>query len=137
MQKCLAPLVFVLLMVGAASASAQEKSAHQWQYDFEVYGWLPQIDITTTGGSEITLTLKDLLQNLDFMTMIDFGARKNKWSMHADVIYLNLGAKEEMSGEIIGSTEPLDADIDLRAFISTVHGGYQVAVNMTRTNWML
>ena len=51
MQKCLAPLVFVLLMFGAASASAQERSADQWQYDFEVYGWLPQIDITTTGGS--------------------------------------------------------------------------------------
>jgi hypothetical protein len=129
MRKCLAPLVFVLLMVGAASASAQEKSADQWQYDFEVYGWLPQIDITSVIGGDIKLTLKDLLQNLDMMAMFDFGARKNKWSMHADVIYLNLGAKEEISGEIIGHPVSLGVDVDLRGFISTVHGGYQVVVN--------
>ena len=129
MKKCLVPLVSVLLMIGANSVSAQEKSADQWQYDFEVYGWLPQIDITSGIGGDIKLTLKDLLQNLDMLAMFDFGARKNKWSMHADVIYLNLGAKERISGEIIGRPVTLDVDVDLRAFISTVHGGYQVAVN--------
>ena len=129
MKKCLAPLVFVLLMAGAASASAQEKSADQWQYDFEVYGWLPQIDIATTSGSDITWTLKELLQNLDMMAMIDFGAQKGKWSMNADIIYLNLGANEEMSGEIIGHPVSLGVDLDLRAVISTIHGGYQVVVN--------
>lgn len=129
MKKCLAPLVFVLLMAGAASASAQEKSADQWQYDFEVYGWMPQLNIATVTGDEITLTLKDLLQNLDMMAMFDFGAQKGKWSMSADFIYMNLGAKEEISGEIIGHPVILGADIDLRSVISTIHGGYQVAVN--------
>ncbi len=129
MRKCLAPLVFVLLMAGAASASAQEKSADQWQYDFEVYGWLPQLDITTATGGEITLTLKDLLKNMDMMAMFDFGARKDKWSMNADFIYLNLGAKEEISGEIINRPVTLNVDVDLRAVISSIHGGYQIAVN--------
>jgi len=129
MKKCLAPLMFVLLMAGAVSASAQEKSADQWQYDFEAYFWMPQMDITTASGTDITLTFKDLLQNLDMAGMFDFGAQKGKWSMNADFIYMNLGAKEEISGEIIGHPVTLDVDIDLRSFISTVHGGYQVAVN--------
>jgi hypothetical protein len=129
MQKCLAPLLIVLLMVGATSALAQENTSDQWQYDFEVYGWLPQIDLTTTTDVNITLTLKDLLKNLDMMAMFDFGARKDKWSMNADIIYLNLGAKKDITGKIIEHPVTLEADVDLRAFISTVHGGYQIAGN--------
>ena len=129
MKKCLAPLVSVLLMVGTASAAAQEKTSDQWQYDFEVYGWLPQINITTAPGDDLTWTLGDLLSNLDMMAMVDFGARKNKWSMSADIIYLNLGKTEEISGDIINHPVSLEVDLDLRAVISTVHGGYQVTVN--------
>ncbi len=127
MQKCLAPLLIALLMVGATSASAQEKSADQWQYDFEAYGWLPQINITTATGGDIKWTLSELLSNLDMMAMFDFGARKNKWSMRTDILYLNLGTTKDISGDIIGHPVSPELDLDLGAFITTVHGGYQVA----------
>ena len=129
MQKCLAPVLIALLMVGVTSASAQEKSADQWQYDFEVYGWLPQINITTATGGDIKWTLSELLSNLDMMAMFDFGARKNKWSMRTDILYLNLGTTKDISGDIIGHPVSPELDLDLRAFITTVHGGYQVAVS--------
>ena len=128
-RKGLVPLLIVFLMAGSAFAVAQEKSADQWQYDFEVYGWLPQIDITTATDDNITLTLKDLLKNLDMMAMFDFGARKDKWSMSADILYMNLGATEETTGNIIDRPVTLEVDVDLRAFITTVHGGYQFAGN--------
>ena len=130
MQKCMAPLLIALLIAGSNSAVAQEKTSDQWQYDFEVYGWLPQIDITTATGGDLTWTLSELLSHLDMMAMFDFGARKNKWSMSADFIYLNLGKKDEIIGDIIGGHPvSLEGDLDLRAVISTVHGGYQVAEN--------
>ena len=67
--------------------------------------------------------------------MFEFGAQKGKWSMNADFIYMNLGAKEEISGEIIGQPGTLEADIDLRAVISTVHGVIRSS-SMTKINWM-
>ena len=80
-----------IFLFGSSSVAAQEKSSDQWQYDFEIYGWLPNIYVTTASQDHITLTLGDLLSNLKWMTMLDFGARKDKWSFNADVIYLHIG----------------------------------------------
>jgi hypothetical protein len=45
----------LFLLFGAASAAAQEKSSDQWQYDFELYGWMPNIYVTTASQDHITL----------------------------------------------------------------------------------
>lgn len=56
----------------------------------KIFG-MPNIHVTTASQDHITLTLGDLLSNLKWMTMLDFGARKDKWSFNADVIYLHIG----------------------------------------------
>jgi len=113
-----------LLVFGPVSASAEEPSSDQWEKYFEVYGWLPDIDITTADGSKVTLTLSDLLKNLDMLAMFDFGARNDEWSVAADVLYMNLGKKQTIPGEIVNHPVDVMADVDLRAFISTVNAGY-------------
>jgi hypothetical protein len=122
--------IAALLLFGTASAAAQEKSSDQWQYDFELYFWLPRIYTTTASQDHITLTLWDLISNLKWMTMVDFGARKNKWSFGADFIYLKIGdSAQKTTGGPFGRPETLDVDVSLKGFISTLSGGYQIAGN--------
>jgi len=59
--------------------------------------------------------------------MFDGGARKGKWSMGADFIYMNLGDTRTISKEIINHPVDLEADLDLRALDFTLTAGYQIA----------
>ena len=124
---CIALCMLFFFSAGTTVAGAQEKSADEWQKDFEVYFWLPSFDVVTSEGDRIQLTLRDLLNSLDMMAMVDGNARKGKWSMGLDTIYLNLGARTQMTGNIIGRPETLRVGIDLRAYISTFKAGYQIA----------
>jgi len=119
-------LTFTFL-AGSTSVLAQEESSDEWEYDFEIYGWLPTIKPTLPNGETLNWSLSDLLSNLDFMAMFDGGARKGKWSMGADFIYLNLGDTRTISKEIINHPVDVEADLDLRALPFTVTAGYQIA----------
>ena len=117
----------IAFLAGSTSVLAQEESSDEWEYDFEIYGWLPTIKPTLPNGETLNWSLSDLLSNLDFMAMFDVGARKGKWSMGADFIYLNLGDTRTISKEIINHPVDVEADLDLRALPFTVTAGYQIA----------
>ncbi len=129
---CTGLAIAMLMLVGltANAAAAEESVSSEWQYDFEVYFWLPNIYVTTASQDHITLTLGDLISNLKWLTMVDFGARKDKWSFGADAIYLKIGDHvEETTGGPFGRPETLDVNVSLKGFISTLHAGYQIAGN--------
>ena len=56
----------------------------------QLYGWLGSVEATSAGGGDIEIDIDDILDNLDFTFMAVLGARKNKWSFMADVLYMNL-----------------------------------------------
>jgi hypothetical protein len=116
----------VALTANAATVDKtdEEAAASEWKKSFELYFWLPRIYINTADDSDyFKLTLSDILRNLNFMTMIDFNAQKDKWSMGADMIYIHLTDK------ITSDPHPIlddpKAHIGMRAFISTFGGSYQ------------
>jgi hypothetical protein len=116
----------VALTANAATVDKtdEEAAASEWKKSFELYFWLPRIYINTADDSDyFKLTLSDILRNLNFMTMIDFNAQKDKWSMGADMIYVHLTDK------ITTDSHPILDDpkvhIGMRAFISTFGGSYQ------------
>ena len=108
------------------SVSADEgETSGEWEKFFAVYGWLPNIYITSSTGSHVTLTLSDLLKNLDLLGFVDFGAKKNKWSFGMDSVYMNLGKRIIREGPL-PETE-VSSRLNMRAFFSTANIGYQVA----------
>ena len=126
-KKYLALSLAALMLLAAAPVSAQEKSSDEWQYDFEVYGWLPTIKPTLPNGETLNWSLSDLLKNLDMMAMFNGGARKDKWSVGGDFLYLNLGKTDTISGSIVNHPVDVEADLDLRALTFTTFAGYQIA----------
>ena len=125
--------IMVCLLALAVSAPAianDEATSSEWEKTFEVYGWLPNIYITTAQQDHIKLSLGDLISNLKFMAMLDFGVQKDKWSMGADIIYMHIeGSDEKTTGGPIGNPIELDATVGMKAFISTFGGGYQFVGN--------
>lgn len=109
----------------AFNASADERATSgEWEKYFEAYFWAPNLYITSTRGPHITITLKDIVNNLDMLAMIDFGARKDKWSIATDSIYFNLGKKITREGAVLPGD--INAKIDMRAFTNTTRVGYRI-----------
>ena len=125
-RKGVAILAAVLTLSVSLPVSAQEKSPDDWQYAFELYGWLPQMRIKPDAGGTITFKLKDILKNLDMMFMGDIEMRKGDWSLGLDTIYMNLGNKQTLTSVVLPSQE-LEAGIDMRAVISTLTAGHTIA----------
>lgn len=126
-KKCLLLSLVVLMLLATAQASAQEKSPDDWHYTYELYGWLPRITIQPAEGDQITLKFKDILKNLDMVFFSDIEMRKQDWSLGLDLIYMNLGGSDTMTGEIIGRPQKLEAAVDMRAVIGTLTAGHTIA----------
>ena len=108
----------------ANAATDEEAAASEWKKSFELYFWLPRMYINQADDAGYTkLTLSDILRTLNFMTMIDANAQKDKWSMGADMIYIHL--TDKINPGVPPSSDNPKAHVGMRAFISTFGGSYQ------------
>ncbi|MGA9572729.1 MAG: hypothetical protein WBS20_02145 [Lysobacterales bacterium] len=116
----------LMLLLAATSVSAQEKSADQWQYDFQVYLWGATIKTSTVTGDSVLLNFGDIISNLDLAVMTTMGARKDKFSMLADVIYLDIGDSQRHQGEFLGQPVSGRLDVGLKSWVLNLIGGYNL-----------
>ena len=125
----------VMLLASAISATATAgPGSDNWTYSADIYAWGPDIKATTATGGDIDITLHDLIESLNMTFMGGVGAYKGKWSLFADVIYLDIEADDSFSESVpvlgpISLDVEIDADVELKAFISTLGGTYNVVDN--------
>lgn len=138
------------ISLGAPSAMAQsaKPSADAWRYSITPYLWLPAVDGTlrygppAAGGATPTVSVDadTILGDLNFAMMVTADARKNRWSISTDLIYLDLsGDKNGVKsidfnpgpGPINVSSTALDAgtDVKIKGAIWSLVGGYAVVDN--------
>ena len=121
----------VLLLASSASAAAAETS-DKWETHLDVYLWGASIGGRTANGSDLNVSFDSLLKNLKMGFMGTFGARKGKFSMIADLIYLDVGKSASNSGEYNGQPIQGDSKLELTGWVSTLGGGYSL-INDERT----
>ena len=85
-----AMLLLTVLPVTAAAAG----SSDQWEYEAMIYLWGAGLDATTQTGGDIDISFSDIIDDLDLTFMGTFGAHKGKWSLLADVIYLDISQSD-------------------------------------------
>ena len=120
--------VFLMMTICAVNVAAQDQAdSGEWEKYVEVYGWLPNIYITTGSQNHLTITVSDLLRDLKWTTMLDIGARKDRWSFGVDSVYLHIATEEKDLGDFLGHPITDKLKIDMRAFFSTANVGYQIA----------
>lgn len=112
-------LLLVLLGGNLPTAFAAEPTIQdKWEFNAEVYLWGARVGGESVSGSDVQISFGDLLDNLKMGFMASVGARKDRWSFVADVIYVDV--KEE------GKIDDLDASVALRSWVITPDAGYTV-----------
>jgi len=142
-----AALVTAILLAPSAllaplQASAQTPS-DRWTFSLMPYLWLPTVDgklnygPPPSGGSSANVSVDagSYLDNLDFAFMINGEARKDRWLLATDIIYLDFSASDSSvksvdfnpgPGPINISTSALNSstNVKLKGWLWTAVGGY-------------
>lgn len=106
---------FVIATVIPGTVFAQDPG---WQFTTEVYLWGASVGGKTASGSDLDVDFDDILDNLEMGFMGYFGAQKGKWSLLADVIYL------DVKDDATVLNEPLS--VELSGWIVTPALGYNL-----------
>jgi hypothetical protein len=124
-----------LFMFGVRPAFAQVEAGEtedRWQFAAQLYLWGASIGGETRSGTGISVELEDLLKNLEMVFMGSFEARKGKWLLLTDAIYLDLSGSETLTVSIpIGPGIPVTTSgrLDLASWVVHLAGGYNLLTN--------
>jgi hypothetical protein len=106
-----------------------------WEFGVSIYGWFPDIKGTTRfpiDDNDFEVPISDIVDKLDFTLQGNFDARKGRWGLFTDLIYLDLGDQRSYTGEdTIGDVEiPVDSTVgvglDVKNLIWTTLGYYRI-----------
>ena len=88
------------------STSSSAQSDEEWQVSGALNLWGAGIKGSLIDGTKVDVSFSDILENLDLTFMGTLEARKSKWSMLGDLIYL--GVSQET-----GASLPSGASVDV------------------------
>jgi hypothetical protein len=129
LSKKLTVVLFTVLFSQQLVAQSQTED-DEWNHSLAVYLWGANMSGTTAGGSNVQIDFKDLLDHLEFGVMASYQARKGKWSILADAIYLDVSGEQELDlpppvgGEIIGVTA--NVELELKSLVFQTGMGYNL-----------
>jgi hypothetical protein len=123
-------LLFCLLGTPVALAG-NDAGQDRWEYIGELFLWGAGMGGTTAEGDDIDISFDDVLDDLEFALMGTLGARKGKWSLIADVIYLDLEDDIRTTANLINQPVAADINVEMEGLTSTLLGAYRVMENDT------
>ncbi len=130
LARWLSVLVLASLLTAPARA-AESDGTGGWDLSLEPYLWMPSIDIVTASGSEIDIDFSDILEALNWVTMVAGTAKKDKWTVFGDVINMKLTQSGSEAFSVpVGPFTPtlaVDGKVVIKAWIMTGGVGYELA----------
>lgn len=106
----------VAAQTAVAPTTAPPSEDGGWQYAFTPYLWATsqegEASFKGIPPQPIELSFGDIWENLDFAALGAFEARKGRWGVATDLVFMNLGAK--VPREVLGQPEP---SVDSRQFV--------------------
>ncbi len=147
--------ILALVFAGASGAAVAQSGSDEWQFTLTPYLWLPTIDGTLSfsvppggGGSppDIEAGPTDWLDLLNSGLLISGGARKGRFSIFSDFVYLSLTSKND--GRVVSVEDnitmpgspiqiPISASLnlntrtDLDGLVWMITGGYSLQATET------
>ena len=106
-------------------------SGGDWENSFTLYGWFPSMDgelkYDLGGDDSASVDGSDILDALNMTFMGAFETRKGRWSLLADLIYLDLGSKDSSSVSLpVGGSIDTEVDLALEGWQFGLYGGYNL-----------
>lgn len=128
----------------AWSAGPAAEAADTWQFQAVLDLYLPTIGGTTTfpqsgAGSDVSVDAATILENLKMAFMGAMEARRGRWGMFTDILYVDLGNTKSGTRALSIGGRPLPADVsadatfDLKGTGWTIEGTYRVLEDPRRS----
>lgn len=118
---CIAGTLALLLFCSANFATAEDTNS--WQHELTIYGWYASIDGTIDvadalgAGQDYSVDASDLIENLQMIFMGGWASKKDKWSILADVVYMDVGDSSN------------NVEFDLASWVVNTGVGYDLVQN--------
>jgi len=134
---------FTIARNGDISTSAQAETnapKAQWSFSITPYLWLPNVNGTLkynippgAGGSpDVEVGPNSYLENLQALLMISGEARKDRWSVFTDLIYLDFADQDSsvqtinFGGNLVSSSANIATSSSFRGIAWTLAAGYAI-----------
>ena len=121
-------ILFLMATCLASPVLAAETSPGSWKFSGGLYAWAPDVKGETALGTDIDVSLSDIVDNLDIALMGMLTARKNKFSLLVDVIYMDIEDDSDyllLSGPLSQSSLSL-TNVEMEAWVVTPAAAYTV-----------
>lgn len=111
----------------AAPAPRIQPGASDWNFTAELYGWMPSLNPELTSGQDLEIDFGDILDSLQFTFMGAFKAKKDRWGLFADLVYLDI--EQTKRGSIsVGPVQIADrVSVEMKSWIVTLGASYEFA----------
>ena len=120
-------IVFCCSLALTTPVNAETQASEEdWEFGGAAYLWAAGVKGTDVAGDEIDVSFSDIVKDLDGGLMGVISARKGKWTLLADIIYLSINQETSSTANIIGVPEKVDVDVKLEGFVSTFFVAYRV-----------
>jgi len=114
-----------LVLLAATALPSAAAAEGEWDYTATFYGWFPGVSTrveTPVGAVESEVGFEDILESLDIAFFGAFEARNGKWSLSADLQYIDVGKTAEAPTGVLFS----DAEIDSKLVVLGAYATYAV-----------
>ncbi len=122
-------------LAGLASLPAAAQGSDDWRFGAQIYGYFPSLsgesNFKGSGGSpDVTVDVDKIIDNIKFVMMGSFEAKKGRWGGFTDLMYLDVGSNKSgtrdlsIGGIEIPATASASVNYDLKGWIWTIAGEY-------------
>ena len=122
-------ILFATLVCTSLPVAAEDSpGSSDWEFGASAYLWGANITAQTAGGSESQIPFYTLLDDLQMAFMGAFEARKGKWSILTDAIYMDVKARDSQNATFpeFGSVT-VKSSVELKAWIVSPTVRYAVS----------
>ena len=132
--------------------SAAQAPTDRWTFSLQPYVWLPGLDAQLRygpppaggSGANVSMDTDGVLDALNFFAMVQGEARKGRWSIVGDFVYVDFGKQDSQirsvdfnpgPGPVNVTTSQLNSGTQsaLDATVFTLAGGYSLVQDPTTT----
>ncbi len=128
--------LLVGMILSGPPAAAQEtatSSSTDWSFTLTPYLWMAGLegDIGVGGlpPADVDVSFRDIIEETDFALMMAAEARRDRWGVLLDVVYLALSQDADTPGPLFG-----DASVEVTTAFATMGGAYR-AIDRTNTDF--
>lgn len=113
--------------------AGETPTSDEWEFSGTIYLWATAFGGEVKRGGDIDITFDDVLQNLDGAFLGAIEARKDKWVLNTDIIYLKVSASDSGLLRPAAGDVALGGSIELDSWVITPSLGYNLINSKTGT----